>query len=261
MLAFPDTLRRWRQNRRRSQLDLALEANVSQRHLSFLESGKAAPSRQMVLQLGAALALPLRAQNELLEAAGFTPTFSDQPLDSAHLAPVHEALALMLGHHAPYPALVVNRDWQLLQGNAGLQRLMDACGLDEARWQQICPDGQRHVMRVTLHPLGLRPLIENLDQVMGYMARRARREWAMTQRDVCWRAIEDLLDAHVLSESALPELPVLPIRLRIAGVRLQLFTTMTTFATPLDVTTDELCIESFYPMDEQTRQWFFSPNS
>lgn len=260
MSTFPNALRAWRQSRRRSQFDLALVARVSQRHISFLESGKATPSRPMVLQLAAALELPLRAQNELLQAAGFAPMFSSEPLASEHLVPIHEALTHMLQHHEPLPALVVDRDWQLLHVNHGLMRLMTACGLDEARWQRICPDGQRHVMRLTLHPLGLRPYLENVDQVMHFIARRARREAALTQRDVCWRAIEDLLSAEALLEqSALPELPVMPLKLLIDGVSLQLFTTMTTFATPLDVTTDELCVESFYAMDEPTRQWFMQP--
>lgn len=259
MSAFPDALRAWRQIRRRSQLDLALEASVSQRHLSFLESGKAAPSRPMVLQLGIALELSLRAQNDLLHAAGFAPVFTAEPLTSTHLAPIHEALEHILKHHEPFPALVVDRDWQLVHFNNGLGRLMAACGFDDRHWQHICPDGQRHVMRLTLHPQGLRPFIENLDQAMRYIARRARRDFALTQRDVNWRAIEDLLSEDALSEqSLLPELPVMPVKLIIDGVRLQLFTTMTTFATPLDVTTDELCVESFYPMDEQTRQWFMN---
>lgn len=257
--AFPHALKAWRQSRRHSQLDLALAASVSQRHLSFLESGKAAPSRQMVLQLADALELPLRECNDLLQAAGFAPAYAEPALDDAQLAPVREALTCMLEHHAPFPALVVDRDWQLLQINAGVQRLLGACELTPERLARLGDaQGRLNTLRLTLHPDGLSPFIENRDQVLAHLVSRSRRDQALSLRGHSWQAIADLVPAGLATQHALPHalLPVLPLVLRIGDTRLSLFTTLTTFGTPLDVTTDELRVESFYPMDEETRAWF-----
>lgn len=257
--SFPHALRTWRQFRRRSQLDLALDARVSQRHLSFLEAGKAAPSRQMVLQLADALDLPLRERNELLQSAGFAAVYAEQPLAAEGLGPVRAALTCMLEHHAPYPALVVDRDWHLVEANAGVHRLLAACGLDGGRLAGLASrDGRLNTLRLTLHPEGLRGHIDNLAEVQAHLVSRSRRDLALLQRDGSWTAIADLVpdDLPAMHLPSAPLLPVLPLVLRLGDTRLSLFTTLTTFGTPLDVTTDELRVESFYPMDAETRAWF-----
>lgn len=257
--SFPDALRTWRQFRRRTQLDLALDARVSQRHLSFLEAGKAAPSRQMVLQLADALDLPLRERNALLQSAGFAAVYAEQPLAAARLAPVREALACMLAHHAPYPALVVDRDWHLVEANAGVHRLLAAFGLDGGIMTDLASgDGRLNTLRLTLHPKGLRTHIDNLAEVQAHLVSRSQRDLSLLQRDASWMAIADLVpdDLPAMPLPATPLLPVLPLVLRLGDTRLSLFTTLTTFGTPMDVTTDELRVESFYPMDEATSAWF-----
>lgn len=256
---FPQQLRRWRQHRRCSQLDLALSASVSQRHLSCLESGKALPSRQMVLLLAEALNLPLRDRNALLLAAGYAPRYAEPALGTEQLGPVQAALDCLLAQHAPYPALVVDRDWHLLRHNAGVSRLLQAAGITPERLDRLAgADGRLNVMRLTLHPEGLRPLIENLEAVQRHLALRSRREQEATLGDAGWRAIQDLLPTSALSlaDVADPLLPLMPLTLRIGAARLSLFAMLTTFGTPMDVTTDELRVECLHPMDEVTKSWF-----
>ncbi|MEL0027236.1 MAG: helix-turn-helix domain-containing protein, partial [Perlucidibaca sp.] len=239
IITFPQALRSWRLARRHSQLDLALTASVSQRHLSWLESGKAMPSRQMVLQLAEALDIPLRERNDLLQSAGFAPAYGNSTLDADALAPVHAALEMMLAHHAPLPALVVDRDWRLLRFNTGISRLLQACGLDQDALARIGGDPV-NVLRLTLHPDGLGPFIVNRDEVLSHLVERTQRERLLTRREEAWLAIADLVPA---SPAALPppagRLPVLPLELRVGDTCLSLFTTLTTFGTPQDVTTDE----------------------
>lgn len=261
---FPQALRSWRRLKRLSQLELALDARVSQRHVSFLEAGKAAPSRHMVLQLADALGLPLRERNALLQSAGFAAVYAEQPLSASGLAPVRAALTCMLDHHAPFPALVVDRDWHLVEANTGILRLLAAFGLDAGKLACLAgSDGRLNTLRLTLHPQGLRGHIDNLAEVEAHLVARSRRESGLLQRDCSWQAIADLVPADPLlgdrpgSQSPdEPLLPVLPLVLRLGAHRLSLFTTLTTFGTPLDVTTDELRVESFYPMDAATRDWF-----
>lgn len=256
---FPQQLRRWRQHRRCSQLDLALSASVSQRHLSCLESGKALPSRQMVLLLAEAMNLPLRDRNALLLAAGYAPRYAEPALDTGQLVAVRTALDCLLAQHAPFPALIVDRDWHLLQHNDGVSRLLQAAGITPERLANLADvSGRLNVMRLTLHPDGLQPLIENLDDVQRHFAQRCRREQEATLSDAGWLAIQDLLPemAGNESETADPLLPVMPLTLRAGHARLSLFATLTTLGTPMDVTTDELRVECLHPLDEATRAWF-----
>lgn len=251
---FGQLLRDCRRSRRLSQLDLSLHAEVSQRHLSFLESGRAQPSREMVVQLAQALDLPLRERNHLLQSAGFAGLYPQRRLESMDMQPVQAALDMLLKHHEPYPAIVVDRAWNLITANAAMGRVLEVAGEPEQRWQRVCGDGPRNVMKMTFHPEGLRPLIVNVDEIAPQFLARTARE-ALEHPEV-----QDVLD-EILRYPGLPSklrhidleasrLPVLPMHYRINGIDLRMFTMMTTFGTPQDVTADELRVESFFPADE-----------
>ncbi len=253
-VSFGQMLRDCRRARRLSQLDLALHAEVSQRHLSFLESGRARPSREMVAQLAAALDMPLRERNRLLQSAGYAGLYPQRRLEAADMQPVHAALELMLRHHEPYPAVVVDRAWNLVMANEAMQRVLAVAGDVEARWRRVCGDGPRNIMKMTFHAEGLRPLIANLDEVAPPFLARTARE-ALEHPEV-----QNVLD-EVLRYPGLPSklrqidleasrLPVLPTHFRINELDLRMFTMMTTFGTPQDVTADDLRVESFFPADE-----------
>jgi transcriptional regulator with XRE-family HTH domain len=253
---FGRLLRDCRRSRRLSQLDLALHAEVSQRHLSFLESGRAQPSREMVVQLAQALDLPLRERNRLLQGAGFAGLYPQRRLEAADMQPVQAALSMLLRHHEPYPAVVVDRAWNLVMANDAMGRVLAMSGDPDARWRKVCGDGPRNIMKMTFHADGLRPLIANLDEIAPPFLARTARE-ALEHPEV-----QDVLD-EVLRYPGLPSklrhidleasrLPVLPTHFRLGNVDLRMFSMMTTFGTPQDVTADDLRVESFFPADESS---------
>ncbi len=253
---FGPLLRHWRKRRRLSQLDLSLDSEVSQRHLSFLESGRARPSRQMVLQLSAALDLPLRDRNHLLTSAGFNAAFSWRGLSQDEMKPVRQALELLLNHHEPYPAVVVDRNWTLVTANAALPRLFTLLGDMAQVWRQVCPDGRPNVLKLSFHPAGLRPYIENFDEFAAHVINRTHRE------AIAHPAIAELLD-EIMGYPDMPARwrfpdygvdasPLLTMRLRKGDLRLAMFSTITTFGTAQDVTADELRVESFFPADDHS---------
>ena len=172
---FARLLRHWRMSRKLSQLELAMVSEISQRHLSFLELGRAKPSRDMVLRLGDALELPLRGQNALLGAAGFAPHFRESALDAHAMKPVLGALRLMLRHHEPNPAVVIDRCWNLLMVNDAMQRVFGLLGDAEAIWAAVCGDGPRNLFKVLFHPQGTRSAVANWDVVAPVMLSRTRR--------------------------------------------------------------------------------------
>lgn len=253
---FPGLLRHWRKQRRLSQLDLALQSEVSQRHLSFLESGRARPSRQMVLQLTESLDLPLRERNHLLTAAGYSAAYSWRHLDGDDMRPVRQALDLLLTHHEPYPALVVDSEWNLVMANAGVSALFSMLGDMGEVWQRVCPDGPPNVLKMTFHAAGLRTCIENFDELAPIMLNRAWREASarpalrgLITEILAW---PDMPGRLAFPDYDAPNTPLMLMKLRVGDVRLSLFTTITTFGTPQDVTTDELRVESFFPADEDS---------
>lgn len=256
--AFGALMRRWRHHRRVSQLELSLRAEISQRHLSFLESGRARASRRAVLQLAEALEVPVRERNALLRAAGYSALYGHRALSEQEMAPVRQALELMLTHHEPYPAMVVDHDWNLLLGNAALARLLALLGDPDALWRRSCGEGPRNVMRLTLHPAGLRPYIANWEEAAPMLVLRLQREAAATGSAATARLLEEIgADPSIPRrwrepdlEQALP--PLLPLVLEADGTRLRLFSTVTTFGTPQDVTTDELRVESLFPADAES---------
>jgi transcriptional regulator with XRE-family HTH domain len=255
--SFGQLLRSTRGARRLSQLQLALEADVSQRHLSFLESGRALPSREMVLALSRALDLPLRERNRLLVSAGFAGIYPARGLEATDMQPVRAALELLLAHQEPYPAIVVDRAWNLFMANAAVTRVFGAIGDLGAMFQRVCGARPPNVLALLLHPEGMQPFIRNFEEVAVPLLARTARE-AIEHPHVHavldevlgyptvparWRSLEAL--------RANP-LPVLATEFAAGDRRLRLFSMMTTFGTPLDVTTDELRVESFFPADEES---------
>ena len=258
--SFQSLCRQWRQHRKLSQLELALAANVSQRHLSWLETGRSQPSRAMVVRLSDALDIPLRERNVLLRCAGFAPAYSESRLDEPAMAPVLDALNRVLHHHDPLPAVVVDRCWNLRMTNKAANLLLGIGGDAQAMLAAVCDDGMPNLALLTLHPQGLRPYIANWQQAAPAFVRRLKSESAasgdprLQERFASYIELAGPLeDNDAIGESLLP---VLPLRLRINDLELSLFSVISTFGTPQDITTDELRIESFYPTDASTDDFF-----
>lgn len=259
---FAALLRERRRGEGYSQMALAGDAGLSQRHLSFLESAKARPSRAMVLQLAEALALPLRERNRWLVAAGFAPLFAERPLHSPDMAPVQQALTLLLKQQEPYPAAVVDAGWNVLQANAATQRLLSvlAPGGDVAAlWRRVCGDQPPNLMKLTFHPEGLRPFIRNLDELGPGLLTRAIRE---ARESPAAAAVLETVLAYPgipprwrLAEVWTPLVPVLPTRLGLGEVTLSFITMLCSFGTPLDLTADNLRVECLFPADAFTEQF------
>jgi transcriptional regulator with XRE-family HTH domain len=247
-----ELIRQWRARRRMSQIDLAGEAEISQRHLSFIESGRARPSRDMVLNLSERLELPLRQRNSLLRAAGFAPSFEERRLDDPSLAPAMDAVRRVLAGHEPNPALAVDRHWNLVMANAALDPFLK----DIAEPALLKPPV--NVLRLSLHPKGLAPCIVNLAEWRAHLLERLRRLIDSTV-DPELEALEaELLDYPSGVSRTRPvhdagSAIVHPMRIEAGGTVLSLISTITVFGTPLDVTLSELAIESFFPADEATR--------
>jgi transcriptional regulator with XRE-family HTH domain len=248
---FGEHLRHWRQHRRLSQLDLAHHADVSTRHLSFVETGRSVPSREMVLRLAERLEVPLRERNALLVAAGYAPMYRERPLDDPALAPARRAVELILKSHEPYPALAVDRHWNLLAANAMLPHLL--AGADASLLQAPV-----NVLRLSLHPKGLAPKIANLAQWRAHLFERLRQQIEVTDDPVLVQLLEELRgypvpenaqDLHMEGE----HLGVaMPFRFRLPSGVLNFISTTTVFGTPVDVTLQELALETFFPADEAT---------
>ncbi|WP_040776240.1 helix-turn-helix domain-containing protein [Nocardia pneumoniae] len=242
-------LREWRQRRRLSQLDLALAADTSARHLSYLETGRAMPSRAMVLRLCDTLDVPLRERNTLLMAAGYAPAYRESSLDDAHLTSVRAAVDTMLATHEPYPAVVIDRLWNVVTGNAAMSVLMDGVPA-----HVLAP--RPNVYRLVLHLDGLASRLANLAQVRAlFLARLARQVSASGDHDLAalYDEVSGYPAADDTAEVGPPPGPFeVPIRIRTPAGELSMFSTMATFGAPADVTLSELAIELFYPLDEFT---------
>ncbi len=258
---FAARLKQWRNFRRVSQLELALNASVSQRHLSWLETGKSQPSRQMVMQLAEALAVPLRERNSLLVSAGFAPIYSELPIEAEVMEPVQAALSAMLDHHEPMPAFVLNRRWHLLMANKAAHRLFAMLGKPERIWKAVDPTGQQSLARLTLHKEGLRPMIVNWSTAMPMFVNRLKREALASGIQAEREDLDELL--ALLDQQDLDGLndvdtllPVLPLVLAVGGRRLSMFSVISSFGTAQDITVDELRVEMFFPSDDETRACF-----
>ena len=245
---FPDLLRDWRQRRRFSQLELSAISGVSTRHLSFLETGRSRPSRDMVLTLAEHLGVPLRERNILLTTAGFAPAFSHRPLDAPEMSAVRAAVEQVLAGHEPYPAVAVDRAWNVASMNAGALVLVEGV----ADWLLEAPNAYR----IGLHPDGLAPRVIDFPAFAGHLLARLRHDVAVTG-DPDAAALLDEVEAYptvreLAHHGAAADAVVVPVRLRHPQGELAMFTTVTTFGTPADVTVAELAIESFFPNDDAT---------
>ncbi len=247
-----DHLRDWRLRRRMSQLDLAGEADISTRHLSFLETGRAQPSREMLLHLAEQLEVPLRDRNVLLVSAGFAPIFPERDLSDPALHAARQAVELVLKGHEPYPALAINRHWELVASNGAVSALL--VGIDEALLKPPV-----NVLRLSLHPDGLAPRIVNYGEWRAHLLARLRRQVDVTA-DPALIELADELRAYPAPAGAAgrvsPRLEqaaiVVPFRLATDRGTLSFFSTTTIFGTPVDVTLSELAIEAFFPADDAT---------
>jgi transcriptional regulator with XRE-family HTH domain len=242
-------LRGWRQRRRLSQLDLALDANISTRHLSFVETGRAQPSREMVLRLATQLDVPLRERNALLTAAGFAPVYRERSLADPALRSARQAIDLVLAGHEPYPALAVDRHWTLVAANGAATRLMAG-----AAATLLAPPV--NVLRLSLHPDGLAPRIANLGEWRAHLLRRLRQQIAASA-DATLIALLHELEAypappHDADATADYGGVVVPLRLASDAGMLAFLSTTTIFGTPVDITLAELALEAFYPADEHS---------
>jgi transcriptional regulator with XRE-family HTH domain len=246
-----DLLREWRQRRRMSQLNLALDAGISQRHLSFMESGRALPSRDMVLKLAETLAVPLRQRNRLLLAAGYAPSFAERSLADPAMKPAMEAVRLVLDGHLPNPAIAIDRHWTMLAANAAIAPLLE--GVEDASLLAA----PVNALRLSLHPKGLAPHILNLEEWRAHVLERLRQ---LNDRvaDPALGALEaELASYPVLSRGPRPQpnptsMIAVPLRLKVGDADLSFITTTTVFGAPLDITLSEIAIESFFPADEVT---------
>jgi transcriptional regulator with XRE-family HTH domain len=237
-----------------SQLDLALEAEVSTRHLSFVESGRAQPSREMVLHLAERLEVPLRERNMLLVAAGFAPVFRERSLEDPALASARKAIDLVLKGHEPYPALAIDRHWHMVASNAAVAYLVR--GADPSLLRP-----KVNALRLSLHPEGLAPRIANLAEWRAHLLERLRRQIEASADPVLVALLKELEDypctgggprkAHAAAELAGV---VVPLQVVTEAGTLSLFSTTTVFGTPIDVTLSELALECFYPADAATAE-------
>lgn len=268
-LDFPGLLRYWRGKRGYSQLALSLAAGVSQRHISFLESGRARPSREMVLALAERLGVPLRQRNRLLLASGYAPAYSEHTLASPPMQMVRHAISLILAKQEPYPAVVLDRFWHLIDANQAYRRMLGKLLGNRKPVTLDSQNGRINLMLAVFDPDGLWPVIENARQVGRYLLRRVWQELQVQAHDQTAREIF----AHIArwhpdmvgpggvllveddpSEGSPP--PVLPVVVHAGRFRASLFSTLTTLGNPQDVTLQEMRIECFYPADDATKAAF-----
>jgi transcriptional regulator with XRE-family HTH domain len=238
-------LRNWRLRRRLSQLDLSCRAGVSTRHLSFLETGRARPSREMILQLAEELEVPLRARNELLLAAGFAPAYAERPLHDPDMTPVREAIDLVLAAHEPHPVVVVDRSWHLVAANRSVPVLTVGAAAHLL-------EPPVNVLRLSLHPDGMAPRIVNLAQWRTHVLHRLAREMALTADPGLAELHRELAALPGGRDPAPPNSIAVPLRIRHEDTELAFLSTVTTFGTAIDITAAELSIEALLPADQPT---------
>ncbi|MDG5498436.1 helix-turn-helix transcriptional regulator [Marinobacter sp. BGYM27] len=248
-------LAEYRRARRMSQLDLGLQASVSTRHVSFVETGRASPSRDMLMRLADVLDLPHRETNMLLTAGGFTPAYSDADLSSPEMKTIRDALMVMLRNQEPFPATVVDGSWNILMGNRVHSALLDAIVPEQKR------QGRLNVLELLFDPQAFRPLVTNWEMLASWMLRRLRRQLTAFPDESMRRLLSRLLAMDPPANWQQPnedgiEGPMITFDMAIGGQRLSLFSTLSRFGTALDVGAQELLVESYFPVDDATRQFF-----
>lgn len=263
MPSFGSLLKQWRNQRGLSQLDLAMNSEVSQRHISFLESGRAKPSLDMVLQLATVLGIPLRQQNLMLTAAEFAPIHAETDLSAPEMKSIRKALDFMLQKQEPYPGFIIDRYWNLLLTNDAATRLMNVL-IDSDQLQTFfCIDGKINLMRLMFHPQGLRPFVANWQELAGHLLQRVQREASTNGNSEHSIALLDELMSYPgvaqlwhTSHRAAQQALLLTIHFKYNHLDLEFFSTIATLGTTYDITLQELRIECLFPADETTeRNW------
>ncbi|MGQ4382547.1 helix-turn-helix domain-containing protein [Streptomyces sp. SAS_270] len=251
MHTIGELLRQWRHRRRLSQLDLAIAADVSARHVSLVETGKSNPSAEMVLRLADQLDVPLRERNRLLLAAGFAPRYAERSLDDGALSAARDAVERVLRAHEPYPAVAFDRRWNIVMTNRAVEPFF--ADVDPALLRPPI-----NLVRLGLDPRGFAPLVVNLADVRLMFRSRIRRQLAAAPDAELTALYEELLepDSEDASSRSVASDVVIPMILRFDGRELRLFSTITTFGTPMDITLDEVAIESYYPADAESAAYF-----
>ena len=245
-------LRRWRTRRQLSQLDLSVQADISTRHLSYVENGRSLPSREMILRLARWLDVPLRERNNLLTAAGFAPMYASRQLDDPALAHARQVVEMVLSSHEPWPALAVDRHWNIVMQNSALALLLE--GVDSALLESPV-----NALRLSLHPDGMAPRILNFSAWRGHVLSRLQHQLA-TSGDPALQALETELAAHPRPPGAIDDKDIVadesrvavPLVLDTSMGRLTFISTTTVFGTPVEVTLSELALETFFPANEVT---------
>ncbi|WP_327001104.1 helix-turn-helix transcriptional regulator [Dactylosporangium sp. NBC_01737] len=246
-----ELLRHWRQRRGVSQLDLAIAADVSARHVSLVETGRSRPSAEMILRLAEQLHVPLRDRNRLLLAGGFAPRYAERPLDDTALAAARDAVRRVLRAHEPYPALVFDRRWNIVMTNRAVEPFL----------AQVAPELLRppvNLVRLGLDPRGFASMVVNLADVRAVFRSRIGRQLAVAPDPELTALYEELLgsDPRDAPGPRVESDVLIPMILRVGGRELRLFSTITTFGTPMDITLDEVAIESYYPADAESAAFF-----
>jgi transcriptional regulator with XRE-family HTH domain len=257
--SFGTLLKQWRNRSNLSQLDLSITSQVSQRHISFLESGRSKPSQEMVLQLANVLGIPLRQQNLMLSAAGFSPIHAETDLSAPEMASISKAIDFILRQQEPYPAIVIDRYWHLLLANNGAIRLLSTFIDPDKLQTHFCIDGKINLMRMMFDPQGLRPFIANWEACVGHLLQRVHREANLSMEGkyssllfdelISYPGVADLW--NTMNRSTQYAL-FLPIHFQHNDLNLQFFSKIATLGTPYDITLQEIRIESFFPADELT---------
>jgi transcriptional regulator with XRE-family HTH domain len=245
--AIGTQLRHWRQRRRLSQLDLAGDAEISARHLSFLENGRSQPSREMILRLAERLEIPIRERNLLLVAGGFAPVFPERPISDPALAAASNAITLTLEAHKPYPAFALDRQWRIVGSNGALPQIFEGVA-EELLAAPI------NAMRISLHPRGLAPRIANLAEWRAHLLHRLHRQIELTADPALVELERELLTYPAPEEPGdhRVEQPLVPLQIEVRGQLLCLFSTTMVFGTAADITLAELALEFYFPADERT---------
>lgn len=241
-------VRRWRTRRRLSQLELGLRADVSAKHVSFVETGRSRPTREMLLNLSEHLDIPLRERNEILLAGGFAPAYPEHAVSDVPMAAVASAISQILGAHQPNPAVVVDRQWSMIDANPAVGLLIDGCSADLL-------EPPVNVLRLALHPAGMAPRIINLGQWRAHLLDRLHHQIAVTGDPTLSRLSDELASYPAAPAGAHgPSELIVPLQIDTAAGRLNFMSTTTVFGAPLDVTVADLAIEAFYPADDKTRE-------
>jgi transcriptional regulator with XRE-family HTH domain len=258
MYTVGQLLRQWRQRRRLSQLDLAIAADVSARHVSLVETGRSRPSADMVLRLADQLDVPLRERNRLLLAGGFAPRYTERPLDGEALSAARDALGRVLRAHEPYPALVIDRRWNILMTNRAVDPFFAG----------VAPDLLQppvNLVRLGLDPRGLASLVVNLADVRAMFRSRIGRQLAVLPDPELTALYAELLAPGTEGEAEVSIAPesdvIIPMIIRVGGRELRLFSTITTFGTPMDITLAEVAVETYYPADADSAAYFAAARS